>query len=515
MKKLLRSFTLSVLLSFTLVSCAAPPPTAVVEPVETPPPSSTPFIFPPTFTPTEPGPPTDTPTPRPTRTPPGTATIAPTVAPSATPLVNIRRASAADQPFITASLLFFEGGRIQLWDSVTGAVQPLGEGVLPEGLTHFSASDGGILIAVARQPDSSISEILVYNRLANGIVRTIPLASAAIASLAISPDGQWLAFISAEVQPTPIPAATATPLPTFTPTAVGSIHPTPLPSPTATLLPEPAPPSSGKVFVTRVSDLSAPRELGECAARCTGIFWSPVSDLFIWGDEEGLWGADPAPGGSTSPRLILAPSGVGASGGAQTLEGHLPLWSPSGRFLLVSRGSAQIAVVDLFTGLLEPVPEQAHVTGAAWLAGDLLFITQRGDADAGLSPSAELWGVAGGGGTLFALGGRYPLPGDASAIPAAPVQLLDGRIALTLINSQDASAAATSGVYLLNFGDGSIVKVNALPLMQVIGAVWLPDALAALIISDSRVLFVPSTGGQIYSVSSFLGETACCYLWMP
>jgi hypothetical protein len=474
-------------------------------------------VFPPTFTPTQPGAPTAAPTPRPSRTPPGTATLAPTLAPSATPPINIELASAENQPAFAGRLLYFEGGRVMLWDSLSGTRQPLGAGALPGDLTHYTVSAGGTLIAVARAAPGG-AEILIYNRPANGVVRAIPLPGMAILHLALSPDGTWLAYTAAQIEPTPTPGATATPAPTLTPTVVGSIHPTITPTPTATPTGEPAL-DAGAVYLARLSDPAAPRLIAACDQQCTAPLWSPPSDYFVYGDKSGLWGADPLPGGGTSPQLILDPVLSGLSGSTETRDGYLPLaFSPSGRFILVRKGlttGAILAVVDRPTRLAENIPAAASHTGVAWLSGDLLFITRKGDDASGGLPYAQVWAVTPGTGAgMFTLGGVYPLPGTADTLPAAPAQLPDGRISLTLINFRDANDVQTNGLYLLDLA-AAAVKLNVLPFMQVRETYWFPDLTAALVVSDSRTLYVPANGGQIYSITNFLGSGACCWLWLP
>jgi hypothetical protein len=511
---------LCAILCLCLAACTPPTvvPTPTPAPQRSPTATVTQFIFPPTFTPTEAGPPTLTNTPGPSRTPVPTETLGPTLPPSPTPLVEILTASAADGPFVTSRLLFLDDFLPRIWDPGTGGILSVGPGILPENFDRISLSRGGAYIAVS-SPGAAGPVIVIYNRFTEEIVRSIPAEGESLFDLAISPNGLWLAYITSTelqaVQPT------ATPLPSGTPTATpeAGTTPTGTPIPTAT-------PSSGSVLEREIYfidliEAGGPRFVGDCTLNCTGITWSPGSDLFVWGQANGLWGVVPGPAGD--PELLLEPFVSGISGGVQTTDSYLPgSISPSSRFVLVRKGirtGTVLSVLDRTTGTLENVPGTGAYTGVGtgltWLSDDSLFIARPGIAGLGLLPAGELWGLPGTGGSLFVKLAEFPFPGSVDARPDAPVELPDGRIGFSLVNLRDGNDAAVNGLYILDPVSGELERVNYLPLVLVDELLWLPDLSGALVLSESRLLFVPVGFGPVYSMRLLLGTDACCFRWIP
>ena len=150
-----------------------------------------------------------------------------------------------------------------------------------------------------------------------------------------------------------------------------------------------------------------------------------------------------------------------------------------------------------------------------WIPGDVLVIARPGVERLGLLPGIELWSIVQGGESLFSRFGEYPLEGDFNTAPAAPVSLGDGRLGFTLHNFRAANDPATNGLFLLDLASGIVLQANYLPLMQVNEVHWLQDGSGALVISESRLLFVPAAFSQIYSLSSLLGTDVCCFKWLP
>ncbi len=484
--------------------------------------SPTPFVFPPTFTPTVAGPPTTTSTPRPSQTPISTLTPGPTLAPSATPLVDIVFASDADQPSISRDLLYFSEGEVRIWDRSTGERNPIGDGLSGETFEGFSSAADGAEIALWRMIAPDTAEITLYSRSAGSVIGTLQIPAGGLLDMKISPDGNWLAYIATEYIPRPTDVPTHTPAPTFTPTTVGFIHPTPTATPTFTPTPVFEVPTSGSVFLVRVNSPTNPTLIGECGNHCSGLDWGPLAANFVWGDASGLW--EVRPGDAVpAPRQVLEPFLSGVSGSVQTRDSYLPVdWSPSGRFLLVRKGLRQgviFAVADMVSGRVENLPGTGVYAGPSagytWLAGDLFFIARPGVEAQSLLPAGEIWGLdPGAGESIFLPSGSFPFPGDVHTVPSSPQQLPDGRIGFSLVNFRDQNDVETNGIYLLDPVSAVVSKVNVLPFARVEAMEWLPDGSGVVVETASRILFVPPDTARLYSLSAFLGRGSCCFVWV-
>lgn len=505
--------------------CAAPPvpPTPTPVPLGTATATVTQFIFPPTFTPAPTGLPTGTPTPGPSRTPFPTETLGPTLPASPTPLVQVLTASDEDQPFATSRLLFLDGNQPRIWSPGAAALIPVAEDLFEGAFDRISFSRGGAYIAASSVEPTGIV-VAVYNRFTEEIVRSIRPEEESLFDLAISPNGLWLAFITsselAVVQPTVTPTPSGTITATEAPAGTPAGTPTTTPTPTAT-------PQTGSVFERRIYlvDLledNSPRFVAECTLNCTGITWTPESDYFVWGQADGLWGA--GTGLDVGVTRLLEPFVSGIAGASQTTDSYLPRSiSPTGRYILVRKGirtGTVLAVLDRSTAVLENLPGTGSYTGkgigATWLTGDALFIARPGILSLELLPAGEIWGLAPGeGGSMFVKLGEFPLPGGTDARPDAPVELPDGRIGFSLVNLRDGNDASVNGLYILDPATGVLERVNYLPLLLVDELVWLPDLTGALVISESRLLFVPAGFGPVYSMRLLLGTNACCFRWIP
>jgi hypothetical protein len=414
--------------------------------------------------------------------------------------------------------LFLDDFLPRIWDPGTGDILSVGEDTLPENFDQISLSRGGAYIAVS-SAGASGPVVVVYNRFTEEIVRSVAAEGESLFDLAISPNGLWLAYITSTELPAVQP--TATPLASGTPTATPEAGTTPTGTPTAT-----ATPSSGsilerEIYFIDLIEAGGPQFVANCSLNCTGITWSPGSDFFVWGHSDGLWGVVPGPAGD--PELLLEPFVSGITGSVQTTDSYLPRSiSPSSRYVLVRNGirtGTVLSVLDRATDTLENLPGTGSYTGVGtgmtWLSDDTLFIARPGIASLGLLPAGELWGLPGTGDSLFVKLAEFPFPGSVDVRPGAPVELPDGRIGFSLVNLRDGNDAAVNGLYVLDPDSGELVRINYLPLVLVNELVWLPDLSGALVLSESRLLFVPAGFGPVYSMRLLLGTDACCFRWIP
>ena len=363
-------------------------------------------------------------------------------------------------------------------------------GTLFEGSDHHTLTANGELGAFSHGGDLDQVEIVVWDLGQEVITKTILLEGYAPLDVSISPDGALLAYI-------------LTPLPDPENDGAGEI------------------PAGSGVFLTAIVGDQEPLQVGVCSFGCTGLFWSPDSLRIGWGDIGGLWVSAPAFSEVEGARQVLEPFITGVSGQTEIVDSYLPIeWSPSGRYLLVRKGlesGVVRAVVDTNTGLLENLPgtgeEIGPLTGFAWLTGDRLLLAREG-LDEGL-PEGQIWELSTlGTGSLFTASEIIFLAEKPELFPMAPSQRGDGLISLALINLNNQSLALENGIYLLNLLSDGVQRVNALPFMQVQGMLWVPDGRGVLVWSDTRTLYLPSDGGQIYSFGVLFGKNTCCYQWI-
>jgi hypothetical protein len=258
--------------------------------------------------------------------------------------------------------------------------------------------------------------------------------------------------------------------------------------------------------------------------------WSPKEGKFIWVDARGIWISDLE---EQTNRLLVAQE--------PDVPGSInprPEWSSSGRYLFARapgsiEGSA-IAVLDTVTGRVEEIGETwRYVTPAAepgWIKDDRLFVVYPGDFYEGKYPLiGRVWRVNPEGISMFTLEVEFAIENvDARFIPYAPTQLGDGDLAFIVRGSGVCSQSEAdmisapadrwdSGLYFVSLEDLRSSRANILPkgCIEIIN--WTPDGSGLLVRNweDNTYIYIPADGSPLWDITSFLGDGACCFEWLP
>jgi dipeptidyl aminopeptidase/acylaminoacyl peptidase len=419
------------------------------------------------------------PTAPPAATEPPTATTAePPPAATATepaPQPTAARPSFTPAPVVltlTYDLLFIANSQLIRWQAAKSAFQSLLDG----HVTHFVADPAGAFAVVARLSSGSSVEIVRVD-LAGGAPAVLATVDGADAPwLALSPDGQWLAFV-------------AGPNSSF-----GDVR-------------------SGQVFVMPAQPGGELRHVGECmlsneeiyTVGCLGLLWAPDGHTLVWGDGPGVWLVD-AEGGE--PRQVLA-SGPGQPDDP-TAGAHAPVaWSPQGRFLTVRIGyyeGSGFGVLDVQTGRIAEIPgagEYMEPTARmAWLPNGRLVVVMRSDPQAQQTPHIDMWRIDPESEALLVNGGGGLIDVPADMFPLGTTVLDDGRMAFALIGSNMNGPRTTMGsLYVTQLNEMEQANpVADLPPARteetyVDQVWWSPDGAGALVVYNDDLAFLPADGG--------------------
>jgi len=296
----------------------------------------------------------------------GKPSLAATPAPAFAPTLAHSTPAAKNRSRLTSDLLFISAGRLIRWDPHTRYGVALAEKVV-----QFSASRSGKTLALLRRKGIAANgqELFDLELLDFETKQTQPLLRLKpdLADLALSPDGNWLAY--------------RTPL------------------------------DGGKIYAAPAADPEAVSLLGECAAgdeppaegECSPLVWSPDSKALLWTDPRGVWLAQ----NSSSPAENLSPGKVELSdpkGQPVQVEAGFsePRWSPLGRFALVRVAPRQSAVswhavLDTKTGRLVQVIDsfllQESDSSLAWLPDGRFVVAHASQPLQRLPAEAQLWSV--------------------------------------------------------------------------------------------------------------------------
>lgn len=429
-------------------------------------------------------PPTPLPTLVYTRTPMPTATVVPTDTP--VPILPPILPADPDQlPPISYDLLFMTGDTLQLWAHESGQIETLLAGAL---WPQYSLDSAGktILAARALTTEPATAELILIER-ATGQSRVLLSPIVGLVDFALSPDGQSAAYtVQDEEQPT------------------GSVCLVTSDGVTQTLAP------CQWLYTKDHGDWIFTAEVG-----CGNISWAPDSQMFLWGDADGVW----ASVWQTTPRLLVANEWF--EDDPPRIYSATQDWSPNGRYLLINAKRSKGATLRVFDTTTEalfevPYPLPNIDPGAYWVwtQDNRLFLVRPPGLDEGTDNFAEIWRVAE---TELIQEDELPISTLANEVPAAPAQLDNGRFAfaLTDINQQNEQIR---GLYFLNDFDTIPQKVNSLPPARwVRSLVWLPNGEAAIYTYFERkqIFLVPIDGSPLIDLTEVMGEVVNHLTWLP
>jgi hypothetical protein len=482
------------------------------------------YIPPPERTPPPPPPPVPTRTPSeeelPTATPALTASPGPTTVPPVTVL------PAGKLPPITRDVLFVQGEQLLRWDHAAGRIDILADHAVTLNAPIWSPDAAHVPFALSADGRSAVlaqsfapgSYTLSRLDLAGGGLTTLVEDQApALLQLALSPDGQWLAYIPQGTEPAGPGGARRPP---------GALRPD-------------GGPWSGVIYAVRLDAPGAPREVGYCAEDyqgdyagwCAGFVWSPDSRALAWSDGRAVWFA-----GLGEPAQMV----VANAGGPQPFGGGyhaVQAWSPLGRYLVAAHGyygGSDLVVIDVQTGQVTLVLETNRISALpTWLPDGRLFVAYQPYDVMGIlqPPCAGVWRIDPAAQPWLARDRTVTLSDDTADEPAAPFALPDGRVVFALIND-DNTRYATRGLYVLGPADAAPLKLNGLPPWGrnfSLAIAWAPDGSGALLYGHEYdyggaglpaagepprelLFYAPADGRALYDVSA-IGPGVCCMQW--
>ncbi len=487
-------------------------------------PTDTPYPYPIFITPTPY--PSATTGPSPTPPPTWTDTATPTATATAIVVPPVQTVTANDLPTLARDVLFLDRGRLMLWHKQSGQIETLLEPPLAtEGLSagavkQFVVSAASRTIAIERAGEVSTTfEIDLFNLDTRQIlpVHVSTLAERGLLALALSPDGEWLAYITK--------AALAPGVEDY------GVY-------------------TGTVFMVRTDTPDQPREVGACfkvesieysrgCLRAGALVWSPDSSTLAWNDGAGVWLAEP----EQTPRLLIAhkvpdtvqpklarfaPWTSPPTGGSDDAFYFPWTWSAAGDYLLTYVGhyeGAHYAVISVATGLSIEIPNSDEypwpVVRATWMADGRLFVVrQTQDADSiHFSMSGEIWRLDTDT-AAFVLDQLFPIvtAAEGELAQLGPSFLVNGQLAWGITN-EIGTDYQTRGLFTYTLGDAAVRKVNGLPVTRDWWSAvitWAPDGSGALVHFPytPSLLYAPADGSALYDLTPALGEGVCCFAWL-
>ena len=355
----------------------------------------------------------------------------------------------------------------------------------PSRIAQFSLSADNQTLAVVRirqKPKGAAFvdeyELALFDFRSGQLTTLVKLETPVIWS-AISPDGQWLAFMSWETPRT--------------------------------------------IHVLKTSAPGQALEIGSCDEECWDFVWSPDSRILAWSDSQGVWlsSVDDA-----QPRLIASNKSLVLTDGQRAVYAPPP-WSPNGHYLLVHSRDievGEISIVDIQTGRLGALPDSHEYpysnVHTVWLNDGSLFVVRNGDAYVKKSPSYEIWRVDPKVFSLLILDKYSDIPVSSLTYPTAPTQFDDGRLGFVLLALSEANNEE-SGLYTLSPTGQPPRRFSAsLPLFDDPGSVyasWLPDGTGAIIHNETgpiQRIYVPANDKMPLTLPDLNFGLTCCFVWL-
>lgn len=423
------------------------------------------------------------------------------VVPPALPLTPpVLQVAATSTPgvFATSDLLFINNNRLLRWDHVTRYSSNLAENVVA-----FTTNTTGSQIVLLRPHSMAANgnelfdlDVLdFYNKQTRHLIQ----GTSRLLDLALSPDGDWLAY-------------------------------------------QHNPDGNFEISLLNISDPTTPVSFGQCEAllsnRCTPPAWSPDSRSLLWSDQRGLWSA----GVGKDNASLLHKSTVeipDPQGKISQIDARFaaPEWSPTGRFALVQVNPIQSnaswhAVIDSLTGRLGQVldtyqlsPQQVSVS---WLPDGKLAVARSSDQVLQAPASIQVWHVMATNPALLVSAGQYEFPADIRSSDATSFDVSNPAINPLRLNwiqqtnpghllfgAIQPDSPTQMGLYDLNLLTKSVTQFVQFT-SDIKKILWAPDGSGMLIItSDGEVLFTTADGKETINLISTADSSSAGFTWLP
>lgn len=412
--------------------------------------------------------------------------------PSVSPTVTRKAVTQA-----VSDLLYISQDRLMRWDHSTGY-----HGLLADGVVEYAASADGRMILLLRSRRITANGIAAHDLdlldLQSMQITPVRQGIARPFHMALSPDGQWLAYTREETR--------------------------------------------GPVVALGIKNPKMDIVLGDCTqlqpGHCGELAWSVDSRILLWSEAQGLWASRLE---EKSAHLIHSTKVPINDPKGQAMDIDVQFtslrWSPAGRFALVDIRPVQShviwkAILDTLTGRLAQVPDSfitsegaltdAQVSGVLWLQDGSLISASSSDPSHQKPPAIRIWRIMPTnpnmlvGGRMIALYAEdFPFSSSSSkAIPIHCVNWLAQQdpqrifLGVTLANS-----AAAPVLYSLSLENGRLQTLFPIP-PDATGVLWAPDASGVLVIgSRGRTLFITAT--ETLDLGDQLGIAPHAFSWLP
>jgi WD40-like Beta Propeller Repeat len=397
-------------------------------------------------------------------------------------------------PHFSSDLLFLSERRLGRWNDVSDEIS-----LMAASVASFTSSENGHKVALLRSRGLANQNGNAFNLdvmdLQTNRTRTILQDTQQIFLLAISPDGQWIAYTSQE--------------------------------------------RGGSIFLLSAENGASPTKLGNCSQpdhtlNCdNGPVWTSDSHSLAWSDEQGVW-VYTMEGDQT---ILAIPGKLEVSNPKGELS-HIQVsfsqmsWSPQGRYLKaeVSPNGSDVhwqSVLDTRTGRVGEVPEtytQARTSSElTWLPDGSLCQIRSSDHQQNQGPVANLWRVLPTRENLLQEVKSFTLQSDdfpslvnnlpaLNDVPAWLESIDDRLISFALFLPEQARPGI---LFTMDLKYGAVQKINELPSnTQMI--LWAPDHAGTLVQSQQgEILFIPRDGSVPKNLTPSLGSDAKEFRWLP
>jgi hypothetical protein len=278
--------------------------------------------------------------------------------------------------------------------------------------------------------------------------------------------------------------------------------------------------SSQQIYLLSLEEESAPQVLAACQAEPSGACtpaWSVSGKYLAWADAQGIWQAS-APNwqASLASPLVLSMEDIDGSQREVRVQAGRLIWAPFDRYLLAeisatARQQNWLAVVDMRTGIADEIPGPSFFEDsalpAAWLSDGALITLHRQPASND-AVQVSLW-------QIFPT--RKPMPSlqrslevRIAAAGPADLQMVANRFLLFRAQDQD---NLKGWLARLDLEFGQLTWVLQLP-GGVHQAAWAPDGSGVFLEVEPDISLFASTGGaQLTDLRDWFGDGLSSLTW--
>lgn len=448
---------------------------------------------------------TETP-PEPTKLPTKMVKITP--ATTSTPFPRIEPSAIKPEQ----DIYFLSSGELRMWSSQTGEVTTVIQAQATQRTpdTTFTSTQGG-RVADYRLLEKKQQIVMLRSRgiaangvelfdiefvdLATGTYKVLNEETPAVYHLGISPDGEWITYIS-------------------------------------------QPQGGGPIFSLKTTEISEPVKIGICQAEteydCQEIVWLEEQNSVMWNDSGGVWLSSPP---NFEPIRIIENhvSIIDLDGNERDLEVNFSRlrWSPLGRYILadIHPTRSEIhwqGIIDTLRGKVIEIPDTYEfdepAAVAEWMPGGDLLVTHVNVDGSDYKLQITKYNVLPTSESLlvpeqeFVLGinvGEEELVEGTDVVRFAPqlVYLESDRIVWVVFGNPQSEIR--SKLYQADLKYRLVTGNYDLPQDET-QYHWSPySAEAILVIRTEEIYYFSQKEQAVYDITQVFDVSSCCFQWMP